>query len=102
MNVFYLDDFLQWCEQQGLPEPYIGPLSYPGFLSVKCLPAELKQLASQHLGSSHRAVVQSMLNYMEQDDHSNLFAQGQAWISELDRIRGQKFANIFPEIGQTF
>ena len=102
MNVFYLDEFLQWCEQQGLPEPYVGPVSYPEFLSVKCLPAELKQLVRQRLGSSHRAVVKSMLTYMDQDDHSNLFTQGQAWINELDCIRGKEFAKVFPEIGQEF
>lgn len=99
MNILYTDEFVSWCMEQGLPEPYLGPVSKPAYLDPRCLPREVKQQVRDRLHTSQHQAVLRMLDYMDQTQIDQ-FDLGQLWIKELDQRRGLDFAQTFPELNK--
>jgi MoaA/NifB/PqqE/SkfB family radical SAM enzyme len=100
MNILYIGDFFSWCHQQNLPDPYLGPVSKPNYLSIQCLPLDIKTKIRDRLETSNRQDISALINYMYLEDQSDMFDKGQKWLSMLDTMRGTVFADTFPELNE--
>ena len=100
MNILYVEDFFSWCDKQNLPDPYLGPVSKPNYLSVKCLPQKVKEKIRDRLATSTRQGISTLINYMYLEDQSDVFDKGQQWLRALDHMRGTVFADTFPELNE--
>ena len=43
LNILDLPNFIDWCEKESLPKPYIGMVSKPGEYNIKSLPPSVKE-----------------------------------------------------------
>jgi hypothetical protein len=100
MNILYVEDFFSWCGQQNLPKPYLGPVSKPNYLSVQCLPPNIKAKIRDSLAKSSQQDIYTLINYMYLQDQSDVFDQGQQWLMTLDNLQGTVFADTFPELNE--
>jgi len=100
MNILYVEDFFSWCDQQDLPDPYLGPVSKPNYLSVQCLPETVKAKIRDRLATSGHKDISTLINYMYLEDQSNVFDKGQQWLTTLDFQRDTVFADTFPELNE--
>ncbi len=100
LNLVDLDNFIRWCREIGLPDPYIGVVSTPTFLDIRCLPISVKTKIKQFLANSRYPGVHKILSYMETENLSEQFDQGLDWVNSLDQIRKTDFTSTFPEIQQ--
>jgi len=97
-TVYQLPEFLDWCEAQKLPEPYLGLVSNPLHYSVTVFPKDSKVKLVKHLlknpkcGGIARAI-------MAKDD-SNQLDNLAKYLKILDKQREQSFAETFPETFQ--
>ena len=97
LNILYADEFVSWCYQQDLPEPYLGPVSKPAYLDTRCLPPGAKSHIRNYLRHSKHQSVSMMLDYMDQCQIDQ-FDLGMRWVKTLDQQRGLEFVKIFPEL----
>ena len=93
-NVFYVDDFLQWCRDEQLPKPYIGLVFRPDYYSVAMLSKDTKAYLQNKLVDPHS---QQILSYMTGEDNQHLLEKAFKYIITLDEHRNQKFSESLPE-----
>ena len=93
-NIFYVDDFLQWCRDEQLPKPFIGMVFRPDYYSVNILSKNTKEYLSNKLIDSHS---QQVLSYMIGEDNQKLLENAFKYIITLDEHRNQKFSESLPE-----
>lgn len=100
LNILDLQNFIDWCRDNNLPDPYIGMVSNPDYLNVKSLPIGIKKMIRESFDdTAHHEVIKS-LEYMDSEDLQMFFDKGRDWITSLDLIRKTNFSNIFPEINR--
>lgn len=100
LNLIYLNDFMTWCRDRRLPDPYLGPVAQPHHLSVKCLPPLAKRhIRHQLCGTSPE--MDRMLDFMDQEDLSHHWPRAQQWVQMLDRTRSISMESVFPELMHT-
>ena len=119
MNVLYITEIHQRLIKEGIIEPHefsSNLLIDPVELRTRILPAELKSIATskikqymldylsfgwnQHSVTYMNSVFVSILQYMNQEDESNLLPQFKDRTKKLDKIRGESYADVFPELAQ--
>ena len=113
MNVFHLPDFHKEWIELGLLEPMdwnINILQSPEYMRIDVLPQEMKQeiskLYQQHCAwlddkdRFKRAITgfHSARNYMTLQDNSNLIPELLVQLDKLDKLRGEDFFSVFPEL----
>jgi len=91
-TVYYLPEFLAWCQDINLPEPYLGMVANPKYYNVKALPKEIKDKVNQKLTSYN---LENVIKYMNSEDLSAEFKTAQLLIKTLDQQRGQNFNVVF-------
>jgi len=99
-TIYYLPEFFKWCINEGVPEPWIGRLSYPYYYQPGIIPTKSKHIISNKLQSSTFCNVQLwkdevFLNNNEQ--HLHKFHQ---ITKEIDNYRKQSFQKTFPELAK--
>lgn len=97
LNLIYLNDFIAWCRAQQLPDPYLGPVAQPHYLSVKCLPPSTKDHVRRLLAGTGPEM-DRMLDYMDQEDLSHQWPRARQWIQMLDSTRSTAVMSVFPEL----
>jgi len=90
-NVFYLDEFIEWCKGEGLPNPYLGLVSRPDQYSITTLSKDTKDYLSKHLNTTN------VVQYMNANDHSFLLDKTLNYVTMIDEHRKQKFSEYMPE-----
>lgn len=93
-NIFYVDDFLEWCRSEDLPKPFIGMVFRPDYYSANILSKETKEFLSKKLVDPHS---QQVLSYMIGEDNQHLLEKAFQYIITLDEHRNQKFSESLPE-----
>jgi len=93
-TVYYLPEFLTWCDSMQLPEPYLGMVSSPGHYDIRALPGQAKDKIREKLSSSS---LENIVQYMNSEDLSSNFSDSIKWINVLDEERGQDFKQVFLE-----
>jgi organic radical activating enzyme len=90
-NIFYLNQFIEWCQQEQLPKPYIGLVSSPAQYNINILNNKTKEYLSSILTS--REVIDSMNTSNDQ----NLLHKMLLYVTMIDKHRNQKFSEYLPE-----
>ena len=113
MNVLHLPDFHRDWVEQGLLSANnlrLNILDKPEHSSVKVLTAELKDqvrsriedhlswLSSQTVDSEQIESWQSVITFMDSDDHLHHLGDFLADTARLDSLRQERFWDVFPEL----
>lgn len=96
MNVFYIDELLEWAGSLNLTVNPLYVLTPEGF-ALKNLTSEAKTLISDKFKNHHWPEMKSILSYITTLPESN----GQEFIKickHFDQLRNQNFADSHPEI----
>jgi MoaA/NifB/PqqE/SkfB family radical SAM enzyme len=97
-NVYYLDEFLHWCRNIGLPTPWIGKLHRPDVLRPTVWNTNAKTHIIKHLQSSQFPEVKSWIHHLSSRDDSEIFPTFVQRTLAHDRYRKLDFKKIFPEL----
>jgi hypothetical protein len=97
-NIYYLDEFVSWCYNQGLPRPWLGRVHEPAHMRPTVWSGEAKQKIINHLNQSTHKDVQNWCILLDNTDDNTLFVQFQKRLHQHDNYRNTNFANTFPEL----
>ena len=97
-NIFYLEEFVNWTQQKGLPKPWMGKLHTPAHLRPSVWPELAKSAIVKKLESSIIDNVLAWTNLMQTTDDSNLFTEFKQYVQQHDQYRNTNFAKTFPEL----
>ena len=97
-NIYYLDEFVSWCYNKGLPRPWLGRVHSPDHMrpTVWSEPARTK-IINQLLNSKHKDVV-NWATLIANNDDSELFETFKVKVKEHDAYRSTDFNTVFPEM----
>jgi organic radical activating enzyme len=93
-TVYYLPEFLAWCDAMHLPKPYLGIVARPVYYNIRALPSQVKDKIQEKLSSS---LLENVVQYMNSEDLSSNFSDSIKWIDLLDEERSQDFKQVFLE-----
>lgn len=112
LNTFYLPDFYSWIESMefkkvshgfnGLFHP--GIVMEPQFLSVQIYPKHIKSLVTEKIlaaeakSKNPSQKIEGLINFMNQEDRSQLLDDTLEFVSILDTVRGTSFKKSLPEL----
>lgn len=96
-TVWHLQEFVSWCRQEGLPDPYLGLVSRPEHYAITVLPTEAKQAITER---SIDPVLKPVLDAMWVADHTDRLDTLMRYVKILDKHRDQSFPDTFPELYQ--
>jgi hypothetical protein len=99
-NIYYLDEFVNWCYNKGLPRPWLGRVHNPAHMRPSVWTEQARQKIINYLNQSQHSDVQTWARLIEQNDDSILFKQFQQRLHQHDQYRNTNFANTFPEMAQ--
>jgi MoaA/NifB/PqqE/SkfB family radical SAM enzyme len=97
-NIYYLDEFVSWCYNIGLPRPWMGRVHNPPYMRPTVWKPMVKQKIVNYLSSSSDSNVQNWAKLVEQNDDSNMFEEFRLRLHQHDRYRNTNFATTFPEL----
>jgi hypothetical protein len=97
-NIFYLEEFVVWSQQKGLPRPWIGRLHNPMHLRPSVWPELAKSVIVNKLQSSIINDVRVWTNLVQNNDDSSLFTQFQKFVHQHDQYRNLDFRTTFAEM----
>jgi len=99
-NIFYIEEFVQWCNQIGLPRPWMGKLHQPAHLRPSVWPKPAKAAIVNKLQSSIIEDVRVWAKLIQNTDDSKLFEQFQQFVQRHDQYRNLNFQTTFPEMAK--
>ena len=99
-NIFYLDEFVQWCYNQGLPRPWLGRVHNPAHMRPTVWPEHVRDLISKHLKTSPDQDVQTWANMVQSVDDSEYWEDFKKYCKLHDQYRGTTFESVFPELAE--
>jgi radical SAM protein with 4Fe4S-binding SPASM domain len=99
-NVYYIDEFVNWCAQVGLPKPWMGKLHNPSFLRPSAWHSTAKQCIINKLNSSQVPEVRDWAQLVEQNDDSDQFDNFKQYIQRHDQYRQLRYQDTFAELGK--
>jgi radical SAM protein with 4Fe4S-binding SPASM domain len=96
-NIYYLPEFLDWCERQGLPRPWLGRLHNPVHMRPSVWLDTAKQFIINRLsqGNEDARTWSELMANSDDSQHFDLFRQRVKW---HDQYRGLNFSDTFPEM----
>jgi len=97
-NIYYLDEFFDWCYTIGLPRPWLGRAHNPKYLRPGVWSRSARQVIVDHLKHSQYSDVLAWANLMSLTDESEFFDEFRTKLTAHDQYRGTNFKNIFPEL----
>jgi len=97
-NILYLDEFVTWCMQTGLPEPWMGKLHNPVQLRPTVWPDQAKQFIIDKLQQSSYTNIRAWADLLQASDDSQKFSEFQHFVKTHDQYRKLDFRQIFPEL----
>lgn len=97
-NIFYLDEFFDWCAGQALPRPWLGRVHSPTHLRPTVWPQHARTMIAKHLATSSNPDVQKWADVVATTDHSEYFEEFVQRTHQHDQYRNLKFATTFGEL----
>ena len=99
-NIFYLEEFIDWCNTMNLPYPWMGKLHNPHHLRPSVWPEKTKKYIIDILEKSKYNELRSWANLLSSTDDSDLFPEFQKFVRTHDQYRGTNFDVAFPELAE--
>jgi MoaA/NifB/PqqE/SkfB family radical SAM enzyme len=101
-NIYYLDEFFDWCLAVGLPTPWLGRVHRPEHLRPSVWPNSAKTDIYNKLISSQHPGSHAWANLVRDTDDSEQFEKFCQLTTAHDQHRGLDFAKTFPEMATYF
>lgn len=98
LNIAYLPEFLDWCEQSNLPQPWLGRLHTPGYLRASVWPYQARCNIARSLRNSAHPSLRQWADMLETYNDSTQFDEFVSYISRHDRYRNLDFCKDFPDM----
>lgn len=97
-NIYYLEEFINWCNDTGLPNPWIGKLHRPDVLRPTVWNKHAKMFIAKHLESSQNDEVRKWAHHLNSLDDSKVFNEFIKRTIAHDQYRKLDFKKTFPEL----
>jgi len=97
-TIFYLPEFVNWCDTEGLPKPWIGRLKYPKYYQSGIVPFKTKQIIKNKFISHKSPIVSAWADEVFINDASEYMTEFKEWTLKIDSYRNQSFNKTFPEL----
>ena len=94
LNVYYVEEFLEWIATENLPNPYLGLVARPDYFNIATLPDRVKEIVSAKLISNETSSVKRFLLSKHSQPQDSMFSK---WISGVDGLRNQSYQKTFSE-----
>lgn len=98
LNVFYLDEFFNWCDDRGLPRPWCGRVHTPAHLRPSVWPSYAKQKIVDRLRQSRHQDVLTWADLLDNTDDSMHHDALAKFLATHDAYRNLDFRSVFPEL----
>ncbi len=99
-NIYYLEEFYQWCEHIGLPKPWIGRLHRPEHLRPTVWIGDARQHIVNKLKSADTIDLGPWVDLFNSYDDSTRFDKFLQFIQTHDNYRKLSFVNTFSDLAQ--
>ena len=99
-NIFYLDEFFQWCYTIGLPRPWLGRVHTPAHMRPTVWTQPAKNIIVQRLATSVYEDVQTWGKLVNNTDDTEFFNKFIENLHKHDAYRQLNFSNTFPELAE--
>jgi MoaA/NifB/PqqE/SkfB family radical SAM enzyme len=96
MNVYYVNDFIKYMRSRNL-HVHLNYVYDPEFLSIKALPANLKQVVLDRCTDLNEWELNSLRSQFVDQADPILYQRGVEYNDWLDKNNRTSFANVFPE-----
>jgi hypothetical protein len=97
-NIYYMDEFFNWCAGIGLPRPWCGRVHTPEHMRPSVYPVAIMKQISDNLMSSVNEDCHTWASLIENTDDSQYFPLFKTMKDKHDIYRGTNFAQTFPQI----
>jgi len=100
LNVWYVREFIDWCQSEKLPTPYLGLVHTPYHYAINNLTGSIKLNIADHLSKTCcQTDSEHLISFlMQPPSKANSLDDFFYWTSELDEMRAQSFSTTLPEI----
>jgi sulfatase maturation enzyme AslB (radical SAM superfamily) len=97
-TIWHLNNFIDFCKKENLPDPYLGLLHNPSRYSIHVLPESTKKEISKRL---QNPLTEPIKKDLFSNDFTSLLEETFKWIKILDDMRNQSFEKTFPELNES-
>lgn len=97
-NIAYLPEFVLWCKQIGLPEPWLGRVYKPEHMRPSVWPDPAKGFIIDILANSGHDILTSWAKLIKTTDDSEYFEWFKTQLQKHDQYRKISFSDVFPEM----
>lgn len=97
-NIYYLDEFFEWCYTIGLPRPWLGRVHTPTYMQPGVWNESAKEFIVNKLTHSDNEDVNTWGNLLSNTGNSNLFEEFKNKLLAHDQYRNLNFKETFPEL----
>ena len=100
LNSTRLIDIIDYLKQYELPNnfPFLNILVVPEYYNIRALPNDIKRQIQTDLLEYDEKNFSGVVNFMMKEDHSHLLSEFKERTDKIDKIRNQKFIEVFPEL----
>jgi MoaA/NifB/PqqE/SkfB family radical SAM enzyme len=99
-NIFYMQEFWDWCKQTGLPKPYLGKVFAPEYFRPDVWTGDARTLIKDKLSNSTQPEIKTWVNLFDNPVLEHTFRLFVDWIKRHDAYRRNSFKNTFKELAQ--
>lgn len=99
-NIFYLEEFFDWCQCTGLPDPWLGRVHRPEYMRPTVWPEQARAAIAETLRNSKYQTVKCWYDLVQQENDSVYFDTFRQMLQKHDAYRSLDFTKIFPEMSQ--
>lgn len=97
-NIFYIDEFFDWCYNIGLPKPWLGRVHKPEHMRPTVWPQLAREFIAEKLQTSSHEDVRIWAQLVLDNDDSDQFEMFVSRLKQHDAYRGLDFGLVFPEL----
>jgi len=97
-NIYYLDDFFDWCEFYNLPRPWCGAVHDPSHMRPTVYPKSINEKIVNHLNKSRHQDVRTWAKYLENNNNSEHYQMFLSMKQAHDTYRNLNFADTFSQV----
>jgi len=99
-NIYYLDEFLTWAYNEGLPRPWQGRVHTPLHMSPSVWASTATEYIVSHLRNSLHNDCHTWAQYLTNHNDSGQFENFKKYLQQHDQYRNLDFKKTFPELAK--